>query len=109
MPTICAAGSTLGLTSGATSSCQSVHRASVSATRSALTPELSMKDASAESGPTVRTLARCGLYSSRFLVRPRATIPDQRELVLSCARDMKLGTAIAHNLDGPATSADAGR
>jgi hypothetical protein len=27
--------------------------------------------------------------------------PDQRELVLSCPRDMNLGTAIPHNLDRP--------
>jgi hypothetical protein len=31
--------------------------------------------------------------------------PDQRELVLSCPRDMNLGTAIPHNLDRPSTSA----
>ena len=32
-------------------------------------------DASLRAAPILRTLARCGLYSSRRLVRPRATIP----------------------------------
>jgi hypothetical protein len=30
--------------------------------------------------------------------------PDQREMLLSCPRDMELGTAIPHNLDPPTTS-----
>jgi hypothetical protein len=33
--------------------------------------------------------------------------PDQREMVLSCPRDMNLATAIPQNLDGPTTNADA--
>jgi hypothetical protein len=40
---------------------------------------------------------------------PPGDDPDQRELVLSCPRDMKLGTAIPHNLDRPARSDDAAR
>jgi peroxiredoxin len=43
IPTTCAARSTVGLTFGATSRGQPVHRASVSATSSAWIPELSMK------------------------------------------------------------------
>ena len=31
--------------------------------------------------------------------------PDQREMVLRCPRDMKLATAIPHDLDGPTTNA----
>jgi hypothetical protein len=57
-----------------------------------------------ESGPDPEDASRVRLVLVTALGPPPGDHPDQRELVLSCPRDMELGTAIPHNLDGRATS-----
>jgi hypothetical protein len=59
-----------------------------------------------ERGPDPEDATRLRLVLVTVLGPPPGDDPDQRELVLSCPRDMTLGTAIPHNLDRPATSAD---
>jgi hypothetical protein len=58
-----------------------------------------------ESGPDPEDASQVRLVLLTALGPPPGDHPDQRELVLTCPRDMKLGTAIPHNLDRPATSA----
>jgi hypothetical protein len=57
------------------------------------------------SGPDPEDPSRVRLVLDTVLGPPPGDHPDQREMVLSCPRDMNLGTAIPHNLDRPATSA----
>ena len=58
-----------------------------------------------ESSPDPEDASRVRLVLVTVLGPPPGDHPDQREMVLSCPRDMELGTAIPHNLDGPATNA----
>jgi len=62
-----------------------------------------------ETGPDPEDASRVRLVLVTVLGPPPGDDPDQREMVLSCPRDMNFGTAIPHNLDRPATSAEAGR
>ena len=62
-----------------------------------------------ESGPDPEDASQVRVVLLTVLGPPPGDDPDQREMVLSCPRHMTLGTAIPHNLDRPATSADAGR
>jgi hypothetical protein len=57
-----------------------------------------------ESGPDPADASQVRLVLVTVLGPPPGDHPDQRELVLSCPRDMKLGTAIPHDVDRPATS-----
>ena len=58
-----------------------------------------------ESSPDPEDPSQVRLVLVTALGPPPGDHPDQRELVLSCPRDMELGTAIPHNLDRPATTA----
>lgn len=58
-----------------------------------------------ETGPDPEDASQVRLVLVTVFGPPPRDHPDQRELVLSCPQDMELGTAIAHNLDRPATSA----
>jgi hypothetical protein len=58
-----------------------------------------------ESGPDPEDPSQVRPVLVTALGPPPGDHPDQREMMLSCPRDMELGTAIPHNLDGPATSA----
>ena len=58
-----------------------------------------------ESGPDPEDASQVRLVLVTVLGPPPGDHPDQREMVLSCPRDMELGTAIPHNLDGPTTNA----
>jgi hypothetical protein len=58
-----------------------------------------------ESGPDPDDATRVRLVLVTVLGPPPGDDPDQRELVLSCPRDMKFGTAIPHNLEPPAMGA----
>jgi hypothetical protein len=58
-----------------------------------------------ESGPDPEDASRVRLVLVTALGPPLGDHSDQRELVLRCPRDMKLGTVIPHNLDRSATSA----
>jgi hypothetical protein len=58
-----------------------------------------------ESSPDREDASRVRLVLVTVLGPPPGDHPDQREMVLSCPRDMELGTAIPHNLDGPTTNA----
>jgi len=58
-----------------------------------------------ESGPDPEDPSRVRLVLVRVLGPPPGDRPDPREMVLSCPRDMELGTGIPHNLDGPPTNA----
>lgn len=58
-----------------------------------------------ESSPNPEDPSQVRLVLATVLGPPPGDEPDQRELVLSCPRDMQLGTAIPLNLDGPATNA----
>jgi hypothetical protein len=58
-----------------------------------------------ESGPDPEDASQVRLVLVTALGPPPGDHPDQRELMLSCPRDMNLGTAIPHNVDRPATSA----
>ena len=57
-----------------------------------------------ESGPDPEDASQVRLVLVTALGPPPGDHPDQRELVLSCPQDMKLGTAIPHNVDRPGTS-----
>jgi len=56
-----------------------------------------------ESGPDPEDPSQVRLVLVTALGPSPGDHPDQREMVLSCPRDMELGTAIPHNLDRPAT------
>jgi hypothetical protein len=58
-----------------------------------------------ESSPDPEDASRVRLVLVTVLGPPPGDHPDQREMVLNCPRDMELGTAIPHNLDGPTTNA----
>ena len=58
-----------------------------------------------ESSPDPGDPSQVRLVLVTALGPPPGDQADQRELMLSCPRDMELGTAIPHNLDPPATSA----
>ena len=58
-----------------------------------------------ESSPDPGDPSQVRLVLATVLGPPPGDQPDQRELVLSCPRDMELGTAIPHNLGPPATNA----
>jgi hypothetical protein len=58
-----------------------------------------------ETGPDPDDARRVRLVLVTELGPPPGDHPDQREMVLSCPRDMELGAAIPHNDDGPPTSA----
>lgn len=58
-----------------------------------------------ESSPDPGDPSQVRLVLATVLGPPPGDQPDQRELVLSCPRDMELGTAIPHNLDGPPMNA----
>lgn len=58
-----------------------------------------------ESRPDLEDPGRVRLVLATVLGPPPGDQPDPRELVLSCPRDMELGTAIPHNLDRPPTNA----
>jgi hypothetical protein len=58
-----------------------------------------------EAGPDPEDPSRVRLVLVTVLGPPPGDDPDQREMVLSCPRDMELGTAIPHNLDRPPTDA----
>jgi hypothetical protein len=57
-----------------------------------------------ESGPDPEDPSQVRLVLVTALGPPPGDHPDPRALVISCPRDMKLGTAIPHNVDNPATS-----
>ena len=52
-----------------------------------------------ETGPDPEDASRVRLVLVTVLGPPPGDDPDQREMVLSCPRDMNFGTAIPHNLD----------
>jgi hypothetical protein len=58
-----------------------------------------------ETRPDPEDASRVRLVLVTVLGPPPGDHPDQRELVLSCPRDMELGTATPHNLDRPPTNA----
>jgi hypothetical protein len=58
-----------------------------------------------EAGPDPEDPSRVRLVLVTVLGPPPGDDPDQREMVLSCPRDMELGTAIPHNLDRPPANA----
>jgi hypothetical protein len=58
-----------------------------------------------ESSPDPGDPSQVRLVLATVLGPPPGDQPDQRELVLSCPRDMELGTAIPHNLGPPAPNA----
>jgi hypothetical protein len=62
-----------------------------------------------ESGPDPKDASHVRLVLVTAFGPPPRDHPDQREMVLSCPRDMNLGTAIPHNLERSATSADTAR
>ena len=62
-----------------------------------------------EIGPNPDDTSQVRLVLVTVLGPPPGAHPDQRELVLSCPVDMKLGTAIPHNLDRHQRAPDAAR
>jgi hypothetical protein len=62
-----------------------------------------------ESGPDPGDAGQVRLVLVTVLGPPPGDDPDQRELVVSCPRNMKLGTAIPHNLDPDQRAPEAAR
>ena len=67
----------------------------------AYTPETAREEVGRvlETGPDPEDASRVRLVLVTVLGPPPGDDPDQREMVLSCPRDMNFGTAIPHNLD----------